>query len=97
MNKKITVQPNQSVYDIAIQEYGSVEGVFLLMQDNPLIITSLDVNLIMGTRLQILSLPLNKEIISYYKDNHIIPVSSIDALSVAGGGDFSIDFNKDYL
>lgn len=33
--KKCTVQYGQSMWDIAIQEYGHVDGVFLLVKDNP--------------------------------------------------------------
>lgn len=33
--KKITVKPDQSIWDIAMQEYGDVAGVEQLMLDNP--------------------------------------------------------------
>ena len=31
----IKVKHNQSLADIAIQEYGSIEGLFLIVEDNP--------------------------------------------------------------
>lgn len=34
MNKVITTYPGQTIFDIALQEYGSMEGVELLMSDN---------------------------------------------------------------
>jgi hypothetical protein len=33
--KQITVIENQTVFDIAIQEFGNVEAVFLVLEDNP--------------------------------------------------------------
>ena len=32
--KIVVVQENQTIYDIALQEYGSVEGIFQIMEDN---------------------------------------------------------------
>jgi hypothetical protein len=34
MNKVITTYPGQTIFDIALQEYGSMEGVEVLMADN---------------------------------------------------------------
>lgn len=33
--KKITVKPNQTVYDIAVTEYGTCEAVAEIIADNP--------------------------------------------------------------
>lgn len=33
--KKVTVKANQTIYDIAIEQYGTCEAVGKLMQDNP--------------------------------------------------------------
>lgn len=33
--KKITVKPNQTVYDIAVEQYGTCEAVGKIMADNP--------------------------------------------------------------
>lgn len=33
--KKITVKPNQTVYDIAVEQYGTCEAVSKIMADNP--------------------------------------------------------------
>jgi hypothetical protein len=30
-----TIRPNQSLFDIAVETYGDVEGVFWLLKDNP--------------------------------------------------------------
>ena len=46
MNKKITIQPGQTLFDLAIQYYGSLGAVSLIMADNPHLadITGRDLN-----------------------------------------------------
>lgn len=50
--KEIEVIQGQSAIDIAIQHYGAFEGVFWLMEDNP-IIESIETVPAPGTKLQI--------------------------------------------
>lgn len=38
MNKTVIVKQGQTMFDIAIQEYGSVEAIGMLMEDNPQIV-----------------------------------------------------------
>ena len=53
--KYITVNPGQSMYDIAVQEYGCYEGVFLLIVHNPtVLVDGLDTELSIGASLAIL-------------------------------------------
>ncbi len=33
--KKVTVKPNQTIYDIAVEQYGTCEAVSKIMSDNP--------------------------------------------------------------
>ena len=33
--KKVTAKANQTIYDVAIEQYGTCEAVGKLMQDNP--------------------------------------------------------------
>ena len=33
--KKVTVKPNQTVYDIAVEQYGTCEAVSKILADNP--------------------------------------------------------------
>lgn len=35
MNKKVKLRPGQSYFDIAIQEYGALDAIALLLDDNP--------------------------------------------------------------
>lgn len=59
----IIVQQGQCLLDIALQEYGSAEGVVMLMRDNNL---SLDANLLPGTALVVRNTPINKAVKNYY-------------------------------
>ena len=90
-SKQITVQERQTIFDIAIQEYGSVEGVFLLWKDNPDKIPSFTQQLVPGTKLNIISPPINQAIVGYYEKNTIKPASGLPA------GDYNNDFSEDYL
>jgi len=103
-NVVVTLE-RQTALDIAIQEYGSVEGVFQLWADNPDKITSLYEEIPPGTILRITSQPVNKAIKEAYKKNGYKPVSSyigfaeldliIDAAAFNAGAPFynAIAFN----
>lgn len=73
--RKVKVQDRQTVFDIAIQEYGSVEACFVLMADNPDKITSLTMDLVPGTILNIISPPVDIPIASFMSANSIQVVS----------------------
>ena len=91
---KITVLHNQSLLDIAIQEYGTIEAVFELALANGLGIID---ELIVGSKLTTpVVLIDNKDIIVYYKENTIIPVSSSNEVydvPVIGIGKMIIETN----
>ncbi len=73
--KTVTVLNNQSLWDIAIQEYGTVEAVFELAQANGLSVTD---TLTAG---QVLNVPevdpalTQPEIVDYYRRNGIRPAT----------------------
>jgi len=79
---KIVVLNNQTLLDIAIQEYGTIESVFELAIANDLSITD---ELATGTILLIPEFstltnePIitNKEILNYYKKNKIKPATAM--------------------
>ncbi len=60
--------------DIALQEYGSAEGVSLLIQDNEGL--EFDTVLVAGQILFIIQEPLNEEIVKYYQKNNYKPNSN---------------------
>ena len=72
---KVTVLQNQSLFDISVQVYGSIEGVFLLAKANNISITD---ELIAGTQLTYYdSFIIDKTVATYYKNNNIKPSTAI--------------------
>ena len=71
--KTVIVRNNQSLFDIAIQEYGTVESVFDLAMANGLGITGI------LTAGQVLKAPeseyINAEVVAYYKKNDLHPAT----------------------
>lgn len=85
--KQIIVDNRQTIWDIAIQEYGSVMGAALLIKDNEL--PGYMPSLMPGQVLLIKSAPVDATIAKYYADRQLKPVS-------AQGNDFLVpDFNED--
>ena len=89
--KTITVQDRQTIWDIAMQEYGSVEGVFELIDDNPGL--TIDSNLTGGQLLKIKSAPVDIATLNYMQQNGIKPVSRDGDWA----GDFNNDFSEDFF
>lgn len=79
--KTIVVQNNQSIYDIAIQEYGTSEGLKQLIIDNPNVCNFSD-DILPGTELFINAEPFNPQIVDYLKTKGITPATQ-EAFSVA--------------
>lgn len=67
--KRIIVQPRQTIFDIAIQYYGAVEGVDFLLLDNPDL--SLNESLSYGQKLNIRDEIKNQTIVNEFS-NHIL-------------------------
>ncbi len=70
---KIIVLPGQSLFDIALQVYGAVDGAKKLADDNGINITS---DIVPGTELRFDgNMIINKNVVNYYKNDNIIPSS----------------------
>lgn len=75
--QSIEVKEGQTIFDIALQYYGAAEGVIKLIEDNPTL--SLTSELESGQVLSILQEPDKYEIVSYYsKFNHTV-ISGTDS------------------
>jgi len=75
----LTTYANQSVFDIALQAYGSVAGVFELLKANAGL--ELDSHIAPGTVLQVPGEPVNQEVVDYYIKNNIKPATgNLDGL-----------------
>ena len=75
MAKKITAQSGQTIFDIAIQEYGSIEGVLLLIADNNLP-SGLATVLTTGQVLFIKSAPSDAKMLAAIQKAGLTPKSS---------------------
>jgi len=92
MNGYVRVSFNQSLFDISIQECGSIEAVFDLADLNGLEITA---TLEPG---QLLKIPAvkNMPVVDFYKTRGLMPATGIFAGDGGGGGKFTDD-GIDYM
>lgn|GEM_PF-1055726 len=77
MNKTI-IANRQTIWDIALQRYGTIEGVFQILADNPNAIANLDAALAPGTVLRINDTAIDANILAYYQRNNIAPATGGD-------------------
>ena len=70
MSKKIKVLERQTIWDLAIQEYGSIDGAFKILSDNPTL--DLATDLVPGTLILINSLPINKDVVNTLIEKGIV-------------------------
>jgi hypothetical protein len=84
----IIVIERQTIFDLAIQKYGSVEAVFQLLEDDPSVNEIVEIdgvqyemglmsNLTPGQIVKIKSGAIDSNILEHYKRNNLIPISSI--------------------
>lgn len=83
--KQITVEQGQSVWDIALQEYGSVSEVFRLLADNPQLTSGLNTQLAAGQKLQIQRTP------SGLPDADLVEVFRRNQVKINTGDDIAIE------
>lgn len=73
--KTITAEANQTVYDLAIQEMGSVEGVFEIIQANAFL--RLDMSIPAGTKIFVPDTVIDADVVDYLSRNGIHPASGL--------------------
>tara|TARA_Y100000768_G_scaffold308314_1_gene242502 strand:+ start:166 stop:456 length:291 start_codon:yes stop_codon:yes gene_type:complete len=95
MFRKLTVLNGQTLEDIAIQAYGSIDGVGKIVQDNSDL--SWDSELSTG---QIIFIEkdyyINKDVVNYLKARDIKPATGSEYVLLIQTGDFNNDFNQDF-
>lgn len=74
MTKSI-VQYGQSLFDLALQHYGSGEAIFILLADNPGLVQNWHDDPVPGTEIYIKTEPLNRRTFQYYRTNGIQPAT----------------------
>lgn len=92
MSKTATVQPGQTIFDLAIQEYGDLSGLVELASDNN---KSLTADIVAGENLKV-GQTKNKLITDFYKGRSIKPAtgtteSEIEQLKPEGIGYWAIE------
>jgi hypothetical protein len=91
MTSTINIVEGQTIFDVALQHFGSIEGVFELMEQNGL--TTVNADITAGDKLKLnIDEPIDKAIATYFKNNQIT-VSSGFKVTV---GSFNSDFNSDF-
>jgi hypothetical protein len=83
--KKVTVNEGQSLMDLAIQEYGGIEGIFDLMEDN--VLPGIQVKMNVG---QILKVYKEKASDSAIKDFYTQRGVTVNTRGSVATGDFAI-------
>jgi len=78
----VIVIEQQSIFDIAIQQYGSVEGVVHLMNDNPNL--TFNSNIIPGQNLILNDEAIDADIVNYFRQKQL----KIATKGTKVGGDF---------
>ncbi|MDD2965537.1 MAG: hypothetical protein PHU33_16460 [Bacteroidales bacterium] len=73
--RKITALTNQTLYDIALEHIGTIEGVTMLIELNPG--KRLDTPLVTGETIFIPDEATVPAVVSYYLKNNIHPISSL--------------------
>jgi hypothetical protein len=73
--KTVIAQAGQTLFDIALQEMGSVEGVFDILDSNPFL--RLDMAIPAGTKVLVPDTVLQPGIVDYYTRNSIHPASGL--------------------
>lgn len=96
MNREVKILEGQTIFDIAIQEYGTINGLKDLMEKNPESITHLDVELPVGTILNI-GQPINEAVVNHFSNknyklvsNYNLPEASTD------NGIFADEFGDEF-
>ncbi|HMQ77108.1 MAG TPA: hypothetical protein PKE21_13875 [Flavobacteriales bacterium] len=92
--RKVQILQFQWPVNLAIQEYGSVEGLFLLMADNP-ILKFISAPPRAGTLIDVRSAPADQDVATYYRTNDLHPVCG-PVIDVTVPGDFNQDFSEDF-
>lgn len=92
--KSVTILPQQTLSDIAIQEYGDLSAVFLLARENGISPTA---TLEPGTVLRLPDVVVNREMQAYCKNNQVSPATSETADSEIRLRIFTEQFSKEFM
>lgn len=95
-DRTIITQPGQCLEDIALQEYGSIDGAPLVVFANEdVFVDGFSTDLQPGTELVITGEPINLPMYNTMRKLGVIPATH-SVIAPIGPGDFSDDFNDDF-
>lgn len=92
----ITTYDKQSVFDLALQAYGSIEGAFDIVKDNASLLPTVTSEATAGKKIKVNGLPISKDVIDYYQKNQINPVSFTPEVADAAST-FSSEFSEEFI
>lgn len=98
MGRTVIVQPGQCLEDIALQEYGSVDGVPWLVWDNEQHCPDgLSTDIEAGVELVLRDDIIDRVVYDTARRLGVVPASINPAPATTGpGGDYSLDYNADH-
>lgn len=67
---KISVSQGQSIFDVALQWYGSAEGVHDIVLKNDF---DYDVELTGGQLIEVSETPISRPVVSFFQEQNIVP------------------------
>lgn len=95
--RAIIVQPGQCLEDIALQEYGSIDGAPLVVFANEdVFVDGFSTDLQPGTELVITGEPVDKPMYDTMRKLGVIPATNGSETEEPTGGDFNNDFSNDF-
>lgn len=100
--KVVKLAYGQTLYDLAVQEYGHTDGFFVILEDNPGIVQDLADVPAPGTEVMIRDVPVinddNRSIAAEIKRKERRVVSGSTATPIAGDGYWEEDYSEqDYV
>lgn len=76
MSKRITVLAGQTIFDIAVRYYGTIEGIKDMIDRNPDLIVDLNVDIPSGTQL-IIGDPIENDIVKQFERLQLDPATAV--------------------
>lgn len=81
---KIPILDRQSIFDLALQSYGSIEAVFTLAETNGLKLTE---DLTAGQTVDcVIEKPLDRNVATYYANRSVTPATALASELTSGDG-----------
>lgn len=73
---RIKVQLGQTLFDVALQHYGSLEGIKDLMRKNPTVVTSFEVELEGGQGLEVGEV-IDQDVVDFLNERRSVPATGV--------------------